>query len=124
MHRQTITPALAMPPVILAVARRTLGRGVLGAAMMVAASLASGGALTDARPRPAPVSFSERFVFDIPEPTGTAVELSDARREAAAALARLAAPSRPAGRYLTMLRPRGEAGSELVRYRVIDVADR
>ena len=71
---------------------------------------------------------SERFVLDIPAPAGEAVDLAPARRALAAALAEVAAPkgdrlahAQPA-RYVTVGRQTGTASSELVRFRLIEVA--
>jgi hypothetical protein len=104
-------------------------KGMIGLAVAIATVFVTIEPLTDARPRTTPVSaISERFFFDIPAPTGEAVDLAPARRALAAALAEVAAPkgdrlaqARPA-RYVTVGRRTGTASSELVRFQPIEVA--
>lgn len=118
------------------VTRVAVTRSMTGLAALVATSLVSGGDLTDARPRPGPVlPFSERFGFEIPAPTGQAVDLTATRRDVAAIVARFrqdapgvrpealdgAPPQRP-GRYVTVERRTRPTTSELVRYQVTDIA--
>jgi hypothetical protein len=134
-----------------AIATSMLTASLLAVTGLIATSLVCGDALTDARPRPTPLSaISERFVFDLPPPAIESVDLSFARREAAAALAALSTRSDaarkgdrlnaargcraadaplavaacPAGRYVTIGMRVGEATSALVRYEVTEVASR
>jgi hypothetical protein len=105
----------------------------IAAVALVATTFVSVDSLSEARPATPATAFSERFVFDLPDPAADAVDLTAARQEVAAAIARLGAADRvPArhdrevapsrSRYLTEARPIGAAGSELVRYRVTDLA--
>jgi hypothetical protein len=126
-------PLAALPVILVAagrVARTALARGMIGLAAVIGLGFASVDRLPDARPGPVP-AFSERFVFEIPAPAGEAVDLTAARRDAAAAVARLqagegrrrdGAPARGSARYVTIGERTGEATSELVRYRLLDVA--
>jgi hypothetical protein len=81
------------------VTRIAFTKGMIGVAALVGSGFVSIDTLTDARPRPTPVSaISERFVFEVPAPTAEAVDLSAARRDAADALARLQADRTPISR--------------------------
>jgi hypothetical protein len=125
-------PAAALPVMLAAgrFAAAALVRGAIGLAILIGVGFVSVDAPTEARPGTR-LAFSDRFVFAIPAPTSEAVDLTAARRDAAAALARLTAeatarhggvPARGAARYVTVGQRTGEAMSELVRYRIIDVA--
>jgi hypothetical protein len=102
---------------------------MIGLAVVIATGFVTIDPLTDARPQTTPISaISGRFFFDIPVPAGEAVDLAPARRALAAALAEVAAPKGdrlaqawPA-RYGTVGRRTGTASSELVRFRLIEVA--
>jgi hypothetical protein len=104
-------------------------KGLIGLAVVIASGFVTTDPLTDARPRATPISaISERFFFDLPAPAGEAVDLAPARRELAAVLAEVTAPkgdrlaqARPA-RYGTVGRRTGASSSELVRFRLIEVA--
>jgi hypothetical protein len=107
----------------------TAYKGVIGLAVVIATGFVTIEPLTDTRPRTTPVSaISERFVFDIPAPAGEGVDLAPARRALAAALADMAAPKgdrlarAQVARYVTVGRSTGAASSELVRFRLIEVA--
>jgi len=104
-------------------------KGMIGLAVVIATVFVTIEPLTDARPRTTPVSaISERFFFDIPSPAGETVDLAPARRALAAALADVAAPKgdrlaqAQAARYVTVGRQTGTGSSELVRFRLIEVA--
>lgn len=103
--------------------------GFVGLAIVIATTFVTTAPLTDHRPQTTPISvISERFFFDIPTPAGEGVGLAPARRELAAVLAQVAAPKGDrlaqagAGRYVTVGRRTGTASSELVRFRLIEVA--
>ena len=108
---------------------RTAHKAMVGLAVVIATVFVTIEPLTDARPQTTPVSaISERFFFDIPPPAGEGVDLTSARRALAAALADVTAPkgdrlaqAAPA-RYVTVGRQTGSASSELVRFRLIEVA--
>ena len=106
--------------------KRIFGKLAIGLAAVIATGFFSIDPVTEARPRSTPVpAFSDRFVFDIPAPATQAVDLSMARNELAAALAQLRTTQHENGvpaRYVTIERRTGPAASELVRYRVTDVA--
>jgi|HubBroStandDraft_2_1064218.scaffolds.fasta_scaffold729502_1 hypothetical protein len=73
----------------------SVSKGMIGVAALIAAGFVSIGSLTDARPEPTPASvIADRFVFtaEIPTPVGEGVDLTAARRDAAAALAAVVVP--------------------------------
>ncbi len=125
-------PAAELPVMLVAgrFAAAALVRGAIGLAILIGLGFVSVDGPTEARPGTR-LAFSERFVFELPAPAGEAVDLTAARRDAAEALARLqadptphhdGAPAHGAARYVTVGQRTGEAMSELVRYRIIDVA--
>jgi hypothetical protein len=70
-----------------------LTKGMIGLSALIATGFVSVESLTDARPQPTPISvISQRFVFAVPAPTSPGVDLTDARRDAAAALTAITAP--------------------------------
>ena len=62
---------------------KTLAKGMIGLSALIAAGYVGMGSLTNARPTPASVIFN----IDIPAPASEGVDLTSARRDAAAALA-------------------------------------
>ena len=122
----------------------TLAKGMIGLSTLIVAGYAGMGSLTDARPQPTPASvIADRFVFtaDIPAPASEGVDLTAARRDAAAALAAVilatdttarkgdrlqaeAAPAQRPVRYVTVERRTGPSASEMLRIPVTDVASR
>jgi hypothetical protein len=152
LHREkSLAPLPRLSRAAAAIATRVLTGSLLAVTGLIGTSLVCGDALTDARPRPMPLSaISERFVFDFPPPAIESVDLSAARREAAAAMAALfgradavrkgdrfnaasgggaagaplAVAACRAGHYVTVGLRTGEATSALVRYQVADVASR
>jgi hypothetical protein len=126
----------------------TLAKGMIGLSTLIAVGYVGMGSLNDARPQPTPASvIADRFVFtaDIPAPVGEGVDLTAARRDAAAALAavtlamdtttkkgdrleiQLSAEAKPAHRpvrYATFERQTGPSTSEIVRIPVTEVATR
>jgi hypothetical protein len=130
----------------VAVATRALTISLVAIAGLIAASLVCADALTDARPRPIPISaIAGRFIFDLPPPAVISVDLSAARRDAADAMAALSArteaarkgdrfaaardccaagalaASAPCPHFVTVSLRVGEATSTLVRYEAPDV---
>jgi hypothetical protein len=125
----------------------TLTKCVVGLSALIAAGAVGMGSLTDARPQPSPASvIADRFVFtmQIPEPAGESVDLTDARRDAAAALAAIALPAdavvrkgdrldvptadgataERSVRHVTLQRRTGPSTSEATRVAVTQVASR
>jgi hypothetical protein len=73
----------------------SLSKGMIGLAALIAGGFVSIDSLTDSRPQPTPASvIADRFVFtaDIAAPVGEGVDLTAARRDAAAALAAVVIP--------------------------------
>ena len=115
----------------------TLSKGMIGLAALIAAGFVSMTSLTDTRPSTPASVIADRFVFsaDIPGPAAEGVDLTAARRDAAAALAAVTLPmdamakkgdrlqvAATTGRYMTVERRVAPSASELVLVQVTDVA--
>jgi hypothetical protein len=132
----------------------TLAKGMIGFAVLSVAGLAGIGALTNSRPHSPAGIVAERFVFtagNIQAPVGEGVDLTNARRDAASALAAIMLPmdamapkgdrlnvkptcgtdcvvmpngTRRGVHYLTIERMTGPSSSEARRIATTDVASR
>jgi hypothetical protein len=123
----------------------TLAKSLIGLSALIAVGTLSTGTLNDARPRPTSAStFADRFVFTIESqgPTGEGIDLTEARRNAAAALAAITlpmdtfarkgdrldvldgAPTEGTVRYVTIQRQTGPATSDAARTPMVGFASR
>jgi hypothetical protein len=117
----------------------TLAKGMIGLAALIAAGFVTFDSLTDTRPTTPASTIADRFVFsaDIPGPAAQGVDLTAARRDAAAALAAVTIPmdamakkgdrlavAATATRSVTVERRTAPSASELVRYDITNIASR
>jgi hypothetical protein len=65
----------------------TLTKTIIGVSALLAAGIVSLETVTETRPSTPASIIADRFVFDVPAPTSPTLDLTQARRDAAAALA-------------------------------------